>query len=172
MILSEFERERERSSYTVVQLNFTQEIEVFYMLVEISLSILSMTYISQTENGIFQFPVENPVGSPCTLHCTRIVFTLSHSVREMELFQWNCNLELYNFPHFRTTLLSEIRLCSLRHLPRLTLATIICLRRRRPPHPIPPSFSKQKRPPTLWIGKNCTQSKKGWEEATLLSNLA
>ena len=44
--------------YRVVQLNFTPEIEVFYVLVFRSLSIFSMMFLEyHMECGILQFPV-------------------------------------------------------------------------------------------------------------------
>ena len=51
--------------YRVVQLNLTPEIEVFLMLFEGALSILSMTFFKMHVE-YFQFPVLNSVGPPCS----------------------------------------------------------------------------------------------------------
>ena len=49
------------SMYRVVQLRFTPETEVFYMLFDRSISIFSVTELG----GRLQFQVLNPVGPPC-----------------------------------------------------------------------------------------------------------
>ena len=100
----------------------------------------------------------------------RMVFTLTDLVQDAET--WN-NV---SFPHIFA------RPChpksdSLWHLPRLTLATIICLRRHRPILLIPSFLLFKAKEAThtleLWMGKNCTRShsKVTREASILFSNL-
>ena len=99
----------------------------------------------------------------------RMVFTLTDLVQDTDT--WNVS-----FPHIFA------RPChpksdSLWHLPRLTLATIICLRRHRPILLIPSFLLFKAKEAThtleLWMGKNCTRShsKVTREASILFSNL-